>query len=57
MKLEKIKMIELKCCGNCIHYYPNSNIDDKNGTCKEYEMLVNYYRPSCGWYCKNLNKR
>ena len=50
-------MIELKCYGNCIHYHPNSNIDDKNGTCKEYEMLVNYCRPSCGWYCKNPNKR
>ena len=45
-------MIEFKCCGNCAKYRPNSNIDSKNGVCEEYEMLVCYYKNSCGWYCK-----
>lgn len=44
--------IENKCCGNCEHYRPNSNIDDKNGICKEFEVLVCYTTKPCGWYCK-----
>lgn len=47
-------MIENKCCGNCLHFHPNSNIDDKTGVCKEYEVLVSYTRTACGWYYKKV---
>lgn len=47
-------MCENKCCGNCEHYHPNSNIDPNRGTCKEYKALVYYYKVACGFYC---NKR
>ena len=45
-------MLENKCCGNCDHFCPNSNIDPNRGTCKEYEALVNYIQNACSWYCK-----
>lgn len=45
-------MLENKCCGNCEHYRPNSNIDNRNGICKEFEALVYYNKAACGWYCK-----
>ena len=48
-------MCENKCCGTCEHYSPYSNISSSNGTCKEYEALVYYYKSPCGWYCKKMN--
>lgn len=44
--------VEDKCCGNCGHYCPNSNIDDKHGICKEFEALVCYTTKPCNWYCR-----
>ena len=45
-------MTENKCCGNCEHYCPNSNVDTNYGVCKEFEALVYYTKSPCGWYCK-----
>lgn len=45
-------MDEKRCCGNCEHYSPNSNINRNNGICEEYEALVHYSHNICGWYCK-----
>lgn len=45
-------MYEQKCCGTCEHYSPNSNIDNSNGKCREWETLVYYDKVPCGWYCK-----
>ena len=50
-------MIENKCCANCEHYHPNSNICPNHGICKEYEALVNYTQNACGWYCKRNGGR
>lgn len=47
-------MFENKCCGNCEHFCPNSNIDDNYGFCKELEVLVDYIENSCSWFCKRL---
>ncbi len=46
-------MDEKRCCGNCEHYSPNSNIIRNNGICKEYEAIVHYSHNICGFYCKN----
>lgn len=54
LKVKGVKtMDEKRCCGNCEHYSPYSNVIRNNGICKEYEAIVHYSHNICGFYCKN----